>query len=160
MHWKEQNWEEPAPDVRIRPYLRAVAPVEQFGGQVPTAPATADAAVAHVPRPFVLTSGRVAGIDPTIRLETQVTARHPGQNWDSPELSRLTFEMRNIVLLCAEPLSVAEVSAQLRLQLGVTKVLVGDLRAAGYLDVHVRHGAEPTNPDVIQRVIDGLSAIS
>ncbi|PYC71610.1 hypothetical protein C7C45_11325 [Micromonospora arborensis] len=160
MHWKEPDGEEPAPGVQIRPYLRAVTPAEQFAGPAPTPEATLDPAITDVPRPFVLTSGRVAGTDPSISLETQVTARHPGLSWDSPGLSRLTPEMRNIVLLCAEPLSVAEVSAQLQLQLGVTKVLVGDLRAAGYLDVHVRHGAESFNPDVILRVIDGLSAIS
>jgi len=160
MQWKEPDGGPPVPDGRIRPYLRALVPVERFDGPAPTAAVTADPAITRVPRPFVLTSGRVTGTDPTIRLETQVTARYSGQRWDSPELSRLPSEMRNIVLLCAEPFSVAEIAAQLRLQLGVTKVLVGDLRAAGYLDVHVRNSADPSTPDVIQRVIDGLSAIT
>jgi len=56
-------------------------------------------------RPFVLTSGRVAGADPNIGMETQVTV-HPGA---AP--ARLPPEQRAIVNLCVEPLSVAEISA-------------------------------------------------
>ena len=104
-------------------------------------------------RPFVLTSGRVAGADPNIGMETQVTV-HPGA---AP--ARLPPEQRAIVNLCVEPLSVAEISARLRMHLGVTRILVGDLRAAGQLDVHVLHKDFP-DPETIMRVIRGLRAIS
>src|SRR5436305_1549102 len=79
-------------------------------------------------RPFVITAGRTAAVDPDIGLETQVTVRP-----DARPL-RLPPEMRAIVGICAEPLSVAEISARLRMHLGVTRILVGDLRAAGVLD--------------------------
>jgi Protein of unknown function (DUF742) len=103
-------------------------------------------------RPFVLTSGRVCGPDPGIGMETQVTM--------SPTAApaRLPPEQRAIVMLCVEPLSVAEISARLRLHLGVTRVLVGDLRAAGQLDVHVLENDFP-DPETIMRVIRGLRAI-
>lgn len=104
-------------------------------------------------RPFVLTSGRVAGPDPSIGLETQVTL-HPGA-----ASARLPPEKRAIVALCVEPLSVAEISARLRMHLGVTRILVGDLRAAGQLDVHVLDSDFP-DPETILRVIRGLRAIS
>ena len=104
-------------------------------------------------RPFVMTSGRVDAADPDIGLETQVTA-HPGT-----AMPRLPPESRAIVALCVEPMSVAEISARLRLHLGVTKILVGDLRAAGHLDVHVLDERSP-DPDTILRVIRGLRAIS
>ena len=104
-------------------------------------------------RPFVLISGRVAGADPTIGMETQVTV-HPGA---AP--ARLPPEQRAIVALCIEPLSVAEISARLRMHLGVTRILVGDLRAAGQLDVHVMDADFP-DPDTILRVIRALRAIS
>jgi len=104
-------------------------------------------------RPFVITSGRVDAPDPDIGVETQVTIR-PGA---LPV--RLSPEKRAIVNLCAEPLSVAEISARLRLHLGVTRVLVGDLRAAGQLDVHVLENHFP-DPETIMRVIRGLRAIS
>jgi hypothetical protein len=69
-------------------------------------------------------------------------------------------ELRGIVALCSEPMSVAEISARLRLHLGVTKILVGDLRAAGHLDVHISDVETSLDPDIIMRVIDGLRAIS
>jgi len=104
-------------------------------------------------RPFVITAGRVDGPDSEIQLETQVTI-HPGA---MP--TRLPPEKRAIVSLCVEPLSVAEISARLRMHLGVTRILVGDLRAAGQLEVHVLDSDFP-DPETIMRVIRGLRAIS
>ena len=84
------------------------------------------------------------GLDPDIEMETQVTAR-PGEPHRPPGSPP---EQRAIVALCVEPLSVAEISARLRLHLGVTRILVGDLRAAGHLDVHVLDH-DPPDPDTI-----------
>jgi hypothetical protein len=140
---------EPASGTRIRPYLQAPVPTEA------TEPAAGEAAVAL--RPFILTSGRVVGVDPAIGLETQVTAR------DGPPRQALPAnapELQAIVALCAHPMSVAEISARLRLHLGVTRVLVGDLRATGHLDVHTLDVADPRDPETIRRVIRGLRAIS
>ena len=156
---------EPEPAIRIRPYLQAVTsvpgePEPETGGHA------AEEEQAHaVPapqglRPFVLTSGRVHSVDPAISLETQVTARLQGSSWTSPPLGRLAPELQDIVTLCAEPTSVAEISARLRLHLGVTKILVGDLRATGHLDVHIIDIEDAHDPDLIMRVIDGLRAIS
>ena len=104
-------------------------------------------------RPFVITAGRTDGADPAIGMETQVTV-NPGA---AP--ARLSPEMRAIVGLCTEPYSVAEISARLRLHLGVTRILVGDLRAAGQLDVHLLNNETP-DPETIMRVIRGLRAIT
>jgi hypothetical protein len=74
--------------------------------------------------------------------------------------SRLSPETRAIVALCEEsPISVAEISARLRLHLGVCRILVGDLRAAGHLDVHVLDNDSP-DPETIMRVIRGLRSIN
>ncbi|MFV2099598.1 DUF742 domain-containing protein [Micromonospora sp. LOL_024] len=149
------------PVVRIRPYLHESSPAgsaEPVG--VPAAVGSKPEAVGPGgPRPFVLTAGRVAGADPTIGLETQVTARSATESW-SATTARLAPELQAIVALCGEPISVAEISARTRLHFGVTRVLVGDLRAAGQLDVHVTDADEALDPDVILRVIDGLRAIS
>ncbi|MFF5173962.1 DUF742 domain-containing protein [Micromonospora sp. NPDC000089] len=149
---------EPEPMVRIRPYLRAA------GGSRPPAatpvPSAYPGSVAPTaPRPFVLTAGRVAGADPAIGLETQVTARSGGGP-DPGVAHRLPPELQAIVSLCGAPISVAEISAKTRMHFGVTRVLVGDLRAAGLLDVHVATVAEAHDPDLILRLIDGLRAIS
>jgi Protein of unknown function (DUF742) len=103
-------------------------------------------------RPFVITSGRVSGPDPDIGMETQVTAT------PTAAPARLPPEKRAIVMLCVEPLSVAEISARLRMHLGVTRILVGDLRAEGQLDVHVLTNDFP-DPETIMRVIRGLRAL-
>ncbi|MGC5019928.1 DUF742 domain-containing protein [Micromonospora sp. DT47] len=150
---------EPEPLVRIRPYLRTPS----GDGPPATTPAPAvdlepEAGRPAGPRPFVLTAGRVAGADPAIGLETQVTARPGGRAAAAP--SRLAPELQAIVALCGEPISVAEISARMRMHLGVTRVLVGDLRAVGDLDVHVGAVGDAHDPDIILRVIDGLRAIS
>ncbi|MEU8421615.1 DUF742 domain-containing protein [Micromonospora sp. NPDC048835] len=152
---------DPEPRVRIRPYLRTPPPA---GGGATATPAQSepesDGDQPAGPRPFVLTSGRVAGADPAIGLETQVTLRAESGWWAGPPGTLLAPELQTIIALCAEPISVAEISARARLHFGVVRVLVGDLRAAGHLDVHVNDTDDAVDPDLILRVIDGLRAIS
>lgn len=146
----------------IRPYLRHPATNYQPTEERAAEP-KAEAGRAEVPsaapklRPFVLTSGRVIADDPEIGLETQVTTEARGGRLPT---ARLSPELRAIVTLCHQPISVAEISARLRLHLGVVKILVGDLRATGYIDVHTRDVGFPNTPELILRVIRGLSAIT
>jgi hypothetical protein len=152
----------PDPDDPVLPAAPGVRPFLQQGTSSagPYRPPPNDEAADEPPpgeqrtalRPFVITSGRVDGPDPEIGMETQVTV-HPGA---AP--ARLPPEKRAIVALCVEPLSVAEISARLKMHLGVTRILVGDLRATGQLDVHVLKNDFP-DPETIMRVIRGLRAI-
>jgi Protein of unknown function (DUF742) len=149
----------PDPDDPARPARPSVRPFLQSGRQaaggyrpVPGAEPPADEQTTTL-RPFVITSGRTDGADPDIGMETQVTVNHAAAPM------RLSPEMRAIVALCGDPVSVAEISARLRLHLGVTRILVGDLRAAGQLDVHVLDNETP-DPETIMRVIRGLRAIT
>ena len=137
---------EPESIGRIPPYLR-IAPAD--------APAEAGGGDPAALRPFVLTSGRVEAADREIGLETQVTLRG-----DAPLRLPLTPEMQAIVRLCERPISVAELSALVPLHLGVTRILVADLRAAGYLDVHLTDIADSQSPETILRVMRGLRSIS
>ena len=140
-----------SPD-RLPPYLR-----HAFGDSTPFV-ASASASGPTL-RPFVLSSGRVYSAE-DVSLETQVTS-----NYDDPGTARfatvgLPSELRAIITLCDVPMSVAEISARLHLHLGVTKILVGDLRAAGHLEIHHQDVTENHSPDVILRVIRGLRAIT
>jgi hypothetical protein len=139
----------------VRPFLRNTGPGARYRPPPPqaTSPGPPPGEQTTSLRPFVITSGRVDGLDPNIGLETQVSS-HPGAL-----SARLSPEQRAIVHLCGEPLSVAEISARLRMHLGVTRILVGDLRAAGHLDVHVLENDFP-DPETIMRVIRGLRSIS
>ncbi|GAB1695066.1 DUF742 domain-containing protein [Krasilnikovia sp. M28-CT-15] len=149
--------DDPAPRMAtgVRPFLQSGAPYERPAGEYFAPAHAADdppGDQTNALRPFVITSGRVTAADPAIGMETQVTLR-PGVVPD-----RLSPEQRAIVGLCQESLSVAEISARLRLHLGVTRILVSDLHAAGYLDVHVLDDEFP-DPDTIMRVIRGLRAL-
>ncbi|MEV4718324.1 DUF742 domain-containing protein [Micromonospora noduli] len=152
---------DPDPRVRIRPYLRTSPPAGVGAAATPAlSEPDPEGDQPAGPRPFVLTSGRVSGADPAIGLETQVTVRVDSGWWAGPPGALLAPELQTIIALCAEPISVAEISARARLHFGVTRVLVGDLRAAGHLDVHVTDTDDAVDPDLILRVIDGLRAIS
>ncbi|GAA0914647.1 DUF742 domain-containing protein [Virgisporangium ochraceum] len=139
---------------RLPPYLR-----HAFGDFNPTPPPPSPVPSEETLRPFVLTSGRVSSSDVDISLETQVTT-----NYDAATAAYATVglpsELRAIITLCDVPMSVAEISARLRLHLGVTRILVGDLRAAGHLEIHHQDVTENHSPDVILRVIRGLRAIT
>jgi hypothetical protein len=101
-------------------------------GRTPVEPFGRVAAV----RPFLVTAGRVA---PTasgrpVPVETQVVATTEGLE----ALDRLSFEQHDIVAVCRQPQSIAEIAARLRLHLNVVRVLAEDLRAAGQLTVLCR----------------------
>jgi hypothetical protein len=149
--------QDPEPAAGIRPYLQAGLPGGDGGPAPPDDAAPAAGDVGAALRPFVLTSGRVVGVDPAIGMETQVTVHEGAPRSHLPSSAR---ELRAIVALCVAPMSVAEISAKLRMHLGVTRVLVGDLRATGHLDVHTLDVADPRDPETIRRVIRGLRAIS
>lgn len=100
-------------------------------------------------RPFIVTDGHTAaGRD--IHVETLVQAS------EEALCTRLTFERRQIVELCQTPLSLAEVSAALSVPLGVARVLVAELAAAGLVSVH----APAELPlEVLMRIRDLVQAI-
>lgn len=149
----------PDPDEPVAPARPGVRPFLQSGqhaagGYTPTGEHPPVEEQTTTLRPFVITHGRTDGGDPDIGMETQVTVV-PG----APP-SRFSPESRAIMALCEEsPVSIAEISARLRLHLGVIQILVGDLRAAGQLDVHVLNNDTP-DPETIMRVIRGLRSIS
>jgi Protein of unknown function (DUF742) len=132
----------------VRPFLAT----DTDPGVEPADPAVADGAAL---RPFLLTAGRVAGQDSTIAIETQVVTTEQGRD----AAGDLGFERRDIVSLCGNPLSVAEIAAELSLHLAVVRVLVGDLSADGHLSVYLPNVDASTDVDTLLRVIRGLRAI-
>jgi hypothetical protein len=108
-------------------------------------------------RPYALTGGRTRSHGTNLALETLISATEAGRE-AAPKLSP---EQRQIVLLCARPLSIAELSARLGVPLGVARVLASDLRAEGLVEAH----RSPTVDDgedlksVLERVLHGLESI-
>jgi hypothetical protein len=142
---------------RIRPYLAAGSAAPVGGESEPssgTPPPGVDVAPTG-PRPFVLTSGRVDVAVSLVGLETQVTARTPPDG--APPLGP---PHADIVAIAAAPIAVAEISAKLRLHLGVAKILVADLHADGRLDIHDVRTTDAPDPELIMRVIRGIRDIT
>jgi hypothetical protein len=103
-------------------------------------------------RPYAVTGGRTA---PKVKLAMEAlvssaTAEHR-------EFSHITPEYKAISQLCLQVRSVAEVSALLRIPLGVVRVLIADMAAEGLLRVH-QPQLEAGRPDVnlLERVLSGL----
>jgi len=78
-------------------------------------------------RPFVITGGRTRAADASLKMETMVqTVGKPRDDLD--------FERARIVDFCYEPISIAEIAAELGVPLGVAIVIVGDLVNDGCLE--------------------------
>jgi hypothetical protein len=104
-------------------------------------------------RPFLVTSGRTTGAT-DIAVEAQVMITPRGQT----SVENLSFEYRDIVAMCSEPLAVAEIAARLSLHLGVIRVLVGDLQHQGMVTTHEPEVDATDDVEMIVRVINVLRA--
>jgi hypothetical protein len=135
------------PERSSDPSASLVRPFVGFGAPVGSSEPAAVPEVAI--RPFLVTAGRIAG-DSELPVEAQVVLTPQGRGarpW-------LTFEYRDIVGLCDEPLAVAEIAARLSLHLGVARVLVGDLQEHGIVTTFAPEA--DSDVDTIMRVINGL----
>jgi len=103
-------------------------------------------------RPFIMTGGRTRADRRDLRIETMLQSTVQ----DVPP--ELHSEQGELLLLCREPLSVAEVAARLHLVVGVVAVIAGDLIASGLLDVHHTDPVE-IELDMLTKMIERVRAI-
>jgi len=106
-------------------------------------------------RPYMLTGGRTGPDETELEIEAQVVSTPAGL----AALDRHLYEARDIVVLCATPMAVAEIAVRLHLHLGVARVLVGDLLGSGDLSVRRPGSGQHRNAQILERVIRGLEAI-
>jgi sulfur carrier protein ThiS len=102
-------------------------------------------------RPFVITGGRTRAADASLKVETMVQA--VGGTRDD-----LNFESARIVDLCYEPISIAEIAAELGIPLGVAVVVVGDLVDADYLEASCSDPVE-IELSALTRMIERVRAL-
>jgi hypothetical protein len=100
-------------------------------------------------RPYVFTGGRTRSSF-ELSVETLVSAA------PRPPSDRLSGEQEVVLGLCREPRSVAELAAGVGVPLGVARVLVGDLAAAGAVAVHRTAGPDGPDLALMGRVLSGL----
>ena len=103
-------------------------------------------------RPYAVTGGRTKP-SYQLQIEAMVSASH----YEARDLSVLSPECQSILGYCRDWRSVAEISAVLRMPLGVARVLIGDMAMEGLVRVHQAdhaHGRPDLN--LLERVLSGL----
>lgn len=108
-----------------------------------------DDAAGPLVRPYTVTAGRTR---PTVHLD--MLSLVVATDAVPPDLDR---EHATALDLCRAPTSVAEIAAQLRLPVAVTKVLISDLVDRRALTTHAAHtAADPTDRALLEKLLDGL----
>ena len=97
-------------------------------------------------RPYARTGGRTTARH-DLRLETLLST-------EEERLYRATNDQAAMMRLCLQPRSVAEISALMKIPLGVTRVLLSDLITLNLVAVH-EPAAQP-NVALLERVLSGL----
>jgi hypothetical protein len=108
-------------------------------------------------RSYALTRGRTR---PTTREGFELIAIIATVATPTSPSPSIWPEHLTILELCARPLSVAEISAQLRLPLVVVRVLLDDLLDHGFIVVrHPEQESQPLNEHLLREVLHGLEAL-
>lgn len=103
-------------------------------------------------RPYAVTGGRTQP-----RYQLQIEAMVAASHYGARDLSVLAPECQAILGFCRDWRSVAEISAVLRLPLGVARVLVADMAVEGLVRVHqIDHAQGRPDLNLLERVLSGL----
>ena len=123
---------------------------------LPTQPWEPDdeAPTARVVRPYTLTGGRTA---PKVELPVEATLRRESNGSEEPTDANLL----SILEVC-DKRSVAEVSAHVKMPIGVVRVLLGDLIVQGHVRVQATLTADSSQDErreLIERTLRGLRTL-
>ncbi|MEV0378957.1 DUF742 domain-containing protein [Nonomuraea sp. NPDC050643] len=103
-------------------------------------------------RPYAMTGGRSEPRYP-LAMETLIST----MSIPDDEMAMLTPEQESIMQLCRSFRSVAEISALLRVPLGVARVLVADMSDEGLVRLHQpRLSQGQPDLNMLERVLSGL----
>jgi uncharacterized protein DUF742 len=103
-------------------------------------------------RPYAVTGGRTKP-----RYQLQIEAMVAASHYEARDLSVLSPECQAILGFCRDWRSVAEISAVLRMPLGVARVLIGDMAMEGLVRVHqLDHAQGRPDVNLLERVLSGL----
>jgi hypothetical protein len=103
-------------------------------------------------RPYAVTGGRTKP-----RYQLQIEAMVAASHYEARDLSVLSPECQAILGFCRDWRSVAEISAVLRMPLGVARVLIADMAVQGLVRVHqMDHAHGRPDLNLLERVLSGL----
>ncbi|HEY0935217.1 MAG TPA: DUF742 domain-containing protein [Trebonia sp.] len=130
-------------------------PQRQPYTSAPQFPADDESGATRLVRPYTVTGGRTQP-----RYKLALEALVSATVYEPRDLSVLAPECQAILQFCLDWRSVAEISAVLRMPLGVARILVADMSADGLVRVHQRDDSEG-RPDLnlLERVLSGLRKI-
>jgi hypothetical protein len=115
-----------------------------------------DDAAGPVVRPYAVTRGRTRSQGRQLDLVAVVVGAAPSKmdrRWLEPEHLRLLSR-------CRQPITVADLAADLELPLGVVRVLIGDLRDKGLARVSTPAPSEFARDEAVLRmVLDELNSL-
>jgi Protein of unknown function (DUF742) len=103
-------------------------------------------------RPYAVTGGRTKPAT-QLEIEAMVAAAH----YEARDLSVLSPECQAILGFCRDWRSVAEISAVLRMPLGVARILIADMAVEGLVRIHqLDHAQGRPDLNLLERVLSGL----
>ncbi len=137
----------------VRPFLSRMMPAPSVSSMYDGAPETQPEAAGV--RSYAITSGRSRG---SVHLEFEAMLQVTPAGMSATR--GLAFERAAIVSLCrSEILSVAELSARLRVPIGVIRVVASDLIVEGLLEAFLPSLGVAEDIDLITRLIEGVRAL-
>ena len=136
-------------EVRAPASAVTAAPGDPDGIPAPDDP---DGSAISFVRPFVRSGGRTR---PAVQLEFETLVSAVAD----PPTARDDDDHRSVYVLCARPRSVAELAALTSMPIGVARVLVGDLVAAGAVRLHDTAGDAGPGRELLERVLAGIRAL-
>ena len=110
----------------------------------------------NMARPYTLTQGRTRPrIDLPLEAAIETLDDTPRLDWNAGDIRS------EVVTMCLERPSIAEIAALLDQPLGVVRVIVGDLVASNHLRVHATLGgsSDSERRGLIERTLSGLRAL-
>jgi Protein of unknown function (DUF742) len=105
-------------------------------------------------RPYALTGGRTRTRHHLL-VETLISV----PEFDSVLAESLMPESRLLYTRARQRMSIAELSANLDLPLGVIRVLISDLAGQNAVFIHPTAYAYQNSPQVLERILDGLKQL-
>ncbi|MBE1484684.1 DUF742 domain-containing protein [Plantactinospora soyae] len=110
-----------------------------------------------VVRPYTMTGGRVQPVAGGFDLMAFVVAGPPG---NGGEQSPPQPEHQAIISMAQQPISVADLAADLNLPVGVVRVLLGDLLASDRISMYEPPASRQfPDDDILKAVVNGLRAL-
>jgi Protein of unknown function (DUF742) len=113
---------------------------------------------AEVPvvRAYMMTGGRTVSDGERLEFETMLSLSPIGKR----RQPNFLFEQAKIAALTAdEAVSIAEISAKLRVPVGVAQVLCIDMVSEGFLEVHAASSNVSSDVSLLTRLINGVRAL-